>query len=237
MPKILSIYADFDCGYAAIDLGRTVTSAKHQWSRKNAQSTEFVPFLERVIKKKDVTSLDAIVAPRGPTSFTSTRIVLTIAKSILFCAKNASIFAPSHLHVLAFAAKDEIEKNVEFIVITDSMKQGFYGAIFYNRNDRPIMIQSPSFYSSETGVSFLKSNSSLPVVKDFTETSFCNNFMMYVKSKIIAPKVNLAEKQLHLYKSYLKEKKEEKPDVLSEVSFDFSTFSPFYLHSPLYIKM
>ncbi|MDR3285285.1 MAG: hypothetical protein LBS83_01225 [Holosporales bacterium] len=109
---ILSIYSDGECGAVTFLKGSKLFSEEIYWEDGKSQSIDLLLLIEKIIKTANFDTkkekIDVIIAPKGPSSFTTTRTLLTIAKSFQFCFPNAEIFAPSHFHVLAFAAKDEI---------------------------------------------------------------------------------------------------------------------------------
>jgi tRNA A37 threonylcarbamoyladenosine modification protein TsaB len=106
---ILSIYSDTECG--SIALGDEIAE-QVWWNDPRSQSVEFLRLIERVLARMahdfSDSDIDTIIAPRGPSSFTTVRSTLTIAKSLQLCFPLAKIFAPLHFQVLAFAAASDV---------------------------------------------------------------------------------------------------------------------------------
>lgn len=229
-PSILSIYTDSESGYVALKSKGTIYEKQCFWTPEYTQASGFVPLLKELSDEVhfNFLNLDVVIAPKGPTSFTTLRITLTLAKSFIFCIPQARIFSPSQFHVLAFSARNQIEDGQEFLVLIDAFKHGFYGAVFCkDPKEPPFMTSDPAFYDQETGVNFLKKYRDCYIVTDFLKTSFACNFLSGVKNQIILPKINFAKMQIELFQSKLNKKD----------TFDYSTFSPFYLHTPMYEKI
>jgi tRNA A37 threonylcarbamoyladenosine modification protein TsaB len=226
--SILSIYADNDFGYAALSMGEKMHLRKVAWTKDAPQSVGFLPLIANVVEDAAFSdNLDVIIAPRGPSSFTTLRTTLTIAKAFAFSSKNSTIFAPSRFHVLAFAAREEISRDTAFLVLLDAFNHGFYGAVcLWNSNENsPRITHEPQFYDKTDGSRFLKQHHCNTIITDFTPKAKCLDFLTFSHFNVIQPFKNFAAEQTVLYQCGV------------EDDFDCSTLTPFYLYSPAFKKM
>jgi tRNA A37 threonylcarbamoyladenosine modification protein TsaB len=187
-----------------------------------------VPLLQQLTKRAgvDLRAVDVIVAPRGPSPFTIQRVLITVAKSLHFCAPNADVFAPSNFHVLAHAAKERVSDDL--IVLVNSYNQGFFGASFQKRAGFLYMLPGASFYDKNAGVHYLKSNANALFVTDFSEEQLEHTLSHYVSSDhlIRLSPINFALTQIDLFAS----------QVTCD-DFDYHTLEPYRLHTPTYAKI
>jgi tRNA A37 threonylcarbamoyladenosine modification protein TsaB len=241
--SILSVYTDSEHGYVALKSGDEWSVRESTWTKKCTQSSGIIPLLEQVRKNYSTDDVGVVVAAKGPASFTSLRITLIVAKTLLFCSRNAKPFSPSHLHVLAFAAMGSIPADTKFVVLADAFNRGFYSAVFYNSDGVkcPVMLSAPAFYDSTTYLDFFTNHRSLAVVKNFPQSSFCENFLIYTNGEVIIPSENLAEVQIKLYEQYTAESTYGRLSVKKTKGavdgFDYNSLTPLYLNTPEYKKI
>ncbi|GHS90820.1 hypothetical protein AGMMS49949_00280 [Alphaproteobacteria bacterium] len=227
--NILSFCSTTEAVFFALSYQGRVFEKQAEWTATYTQSSGIVPCVQALVKETDFDfkDLDVIVAPKGPTSFTTLRVTLTFAKALLFCCPNAKPFSPSQFHVLAFSVREQVPLDQDFLVLIDSYKYGFFGSIFHKDASGKLRMKPyPAFYDQETGVTFLKQNQDLPLVHNFSKNSFAFNFLNYAKGSLLEPHGNFACTQLTLY--------QDSPPF--EDFFDSSSFTPFYLHTPSYKK-
>lgn len=111
---LLSFYADELHGYAALELSDGSTSRTVEdvctWTPEHRQASGLVPLLQRLAKQAGLNSrqlrsqVETILVPKGPTSFTTLRITLSVARALTISIPSTKIFAPSQFHVLAWTA-------------------------------------------------------------------------------------------------------------------------------------
>jgi tRNA A37 threonylcarbamoyladenosine modification protein TsaB len=73
-----------------------------------AQSEVLVPFLENLIKKSDIQKDDitTIIAPKGPGSFTTLRVLLATAQGISIAYPRANCYAPTLFDAMLYTLRD-----------------------------------------------------------------------------------------------------------------------------------
>ncbi|MDR2464595.1 MAG: hypothetical protein LBD36_03255 [Holosporales bacterium] len=228
---ILSLYSDVQNGYIALECRGIIYKRQCMWGDVTAQSKKLLPLLQELIEEAtfDLRQVDSLLVVKGPTSFTTQRVISAIGLSIKLCAPQASSYFPSHFHVLAHSIRGKIEYGQEFLVLIESLKHGFYGVVFRNAQNKPKMISEPLFYNDNTGVEFLRKHSNYAFITDFAHNAYCYNFLVYTKAnnRIEQCTDNLAKVQIDLYKC------EMDPDD----KFDYDDGAPFYLHTPMYEKV
>jgi tRNA A37 threonylcarbamoyladenosine modification protein TsaB len=188
-----------------------------------------VPLVQEVLIADSVFlhEIGVIIMPKGPTSFTTQRIMSTMAKSIKFVASHCSVFAPSQFHVIAFAGRNFIPEGQRFLVVLNSYNCGFFGAVFENRECKPKMVNPASYYDKKTGFSFIDRHADIPFVTDFSKKSLDNVLFSGLNkdNQVQLPDVNLAEMQIDLYESSVRDE-----------GFDYASFQPYCLDTPMYRK-
>lgn len=231
--RIISIYSSNEIGCASCLVDNVFYEKREQFSREYSQASGFVPLIDKLFKESDFFNnsyKSVIIAPIGPSSFTTARVTLTIAKGLQFCDKEAKIFSPSNFYVVAFSCKDKVSRDKDFLVLLDSLKNGFYGAVFHwgKLENYPKVVHKPAFYDETNCADFLERMGGCEIVTDFTGASFGKKFI-YDSSEeinISLENSNLASKQIELYL-------QSDSKILSE----FKEFEPFYLHTPVYTKI
>lgn len=225
----LSIYADHSQGFVSLRYHDALYTKNCKWSEQYTQAAGFVPLLQSVIDlAPNAFVSDVIIAPKGPSSFTTLRITLAVAKSIQFCMPNAKVFAPSNFEIAAFALRESLTKNTPFLVLLDAFRVGFYAAILEWKGGAliPQIVLESAFYGAEDGEAFLKNHETVQMITNFSEQSFGSKFLNGLNSEILfLPNVDFATTQIELY------------DAMEQIPLDYSNFSPLYLHMPNYTKV
>lgn len=223
----LSFYVDRGKGFATLKRGNELWERRCKW--EISQAAELVPFLHDLLKEaqQDPLQIRFLAAPRGPTSFTTLRITLTVAKALAFAIPNARVFAPTQFHVLAFAVRQYISSGTDFLVLLDSAKQGFYGAIFrYIPPYRPFMVQPFAYYDRTEGDAFLRQRHNLPFVTDFAPSSLAARWLEVAGKPPLPVATSLSTEQIELYYA---------PRDPQDISDD-TCWVPLYGHTPIYAK-
>ena len=210
---ILSFHLQQNECFVAIETeGKTIEHAL-KIQPGETQGMVLVPFIQKVWKEVDCQSITVLIAPRGPGSFTSLRVVLAAAQGLSLAFPKAKVFAPTHFDVLNYVAKIHTENPC--IVLIDSKKGDFYGQIFFESGAEP-----PLEYTSDQIKDLLIQNHELRVISDFDppiDDLFQERWISFDK--------NLASCQIEFYKTCsLKE------------SLEYQQFHPYYLHLPHYVK-
>lgn len=110
-------------------------------------SENIVSSLNWLIKTLDIekSKIDAIAVSRGPGSFTSLRVGMTIAKSLAYTLK-LKIIGVSSLKVLAMNIADT-DKNV--CALLDAKRDEVYSAVYRYNNDRLYEIRHEKIQNSD----------------------------------------------------------------------------------------
>ncbi|MDR1597350.1 MAG: hypothetical protein LBR89_00215 [Holosporales bacterium] len=255
---ILSVYFDKEYGYCALKDSATsphVWARKCFWTKDAPPTVGVVPLLSEVLEQWGgrLTDVAAVVAPRGPTSFTTQRLISTIARSVKFVAPQADVFMPSQFHVLAYAAKDFIPIGAPFLVVINSHSRGFFGAVLKNvpaptmtgpttapgsTTTGPTITPGPTM----TGPTMAIPSPTITVPGSLYDATTCDAFFrgredLPIVSDCAAlcepygmplelPPVNFASVQLDLYES-----------AARDADFDYASFQPYCLDMPSYKKL
>jgi tRNA A37 threonylcarbamoyladenosine modification protein TsaB len=230
--QAISFYWGSQEGFLALSHRGKIITEKHSW--KKSPSAEALPFLQDVVQKYDFSLLktDIILAPKGPDSFTNTRITTVLAQSLKFCQPQATAFSPTTFHLLAFVASPFLEQGENLCVLVDSFKCGFYGAVFSFEQDSGLVLNSPPiFFDQNLGLDFLRSYQSCAVIHNFSQNSVNNHFLPHIHGRIFTPQENLALAQIKLYNECVVR------SLFRDASHDFTHFLPFYLDATAYKKL
>ncbi|MDR0625562.1 MAG: hypothetical protein LBF72_03975 [Holosporales bacterium] len=257
---ILSIYADTKVGAVSISCGEEFSlNEQIEWRDERAQSTDFLLLIDGALAKYRKLAghneagasesdglnlcgglnLGTIIAPRGPSSFTTLRSTLTIAKSFQFCFPNAEVFAPLHFKVLALAAIEEMTTQTSCglgYVLISALNSGFFAALFRFEACRltpPVMVGEPRFYNKNSLQTFLNDskNTSETLIVGPSNCDFANELAKAGRFRMIHVTKNLAVEQIKLYKAT------KNIDEGNQETQDDRCFSPFYLHTPNFTKL
>lgn len=226
----LSIYADNFYGYVAVRTGGRYFLKTAAWAPGAPQSVGLVQLLEKALAQAGFPRPEAIIAPRGPASFTTLRITLTVAQAVAFCFPEAYIFAPSYFAVRVFSERRQLPHNEPFVVLLDAFKMGFYGAEFEwcEGQTTPCVVQEPAFYGPSDGARFLEAHKGALLITDFSAQSFGEKLLAaWPRGRVWSGPCNGALTQLALYDTLAAD------NALPQGH----AFSPFYLHTPEYAKV
>ncbi|MBY0462955.1 MAG: hypothetical protein K2Q34_07220 [Alphaproteobacteria bacterium] len=210
---ILSLSLQQNECFVAIEADGKTVAYSLQIQPGETQGMVLVPFIQKAWQETGHAPITVLIAPKGPGSFTSLRVVLAAAQGLSLAFPKAKVFAPTHFDVLNYVAKMYTDKPC--IVLIDSKKGDFYGQVFSKTG-----AETPLEYTMDQVKELLEGNHELKVISDF-EPPLDNLF----EERWIAFDKNIAACQIELYKtSSLKE------------ALEYQQFHPYYLHLPNYVK-
>lgn len=210
---ILSFHLHQNECFAAIEIDGKIIGRSLSIQAGETQGMVLIPFIQKVWKEVDFLPITTLIAPRGPGSFTSLRVLLAAAQGLALAFPNATLFAPTHFDVLAYLAKQYTDKPC--LVLIDSKKGDFYGQVFHKTTT-----EAPQEYTLDQVKLLLAKDPSLQIISDFEPFSEA-----MLENRWVTFKDNLAICQIELYKI----------STLKEMP-DYQQFHPYYLHLPQYVK-
>lgn len=225
---ILSLYTDETHGYVAFcEPGIPPTKVSCTWTAEYRQAVGFVPLLQELSQKASISTESiwqrtrTIIIPKGPTSFTTLRITLSVAQAIAFSLPEAQVFAPSHFHVFALKAEKQAPETHEVVLLLNAFKPGFYGAVLsVGHPFRPYFSEPPAYYPPEAGSIFLAKYAHLPVFSNFSKNIDAGVPVVAVLDS------SPAETQIALFQRTMS------PHDM----FDYTSLLPYYVDLPPYKK-
>lgn len=210
---ILSFHLQQNECFAAIEIDGKVIEHSLTIQADETQGMVLVPFIQKIWKEVSFSPVTTLIAPRGPGSFTSLRVLLAAAQGLALAFPKAAIFSPTHFDVLNYLAK--LYTNKPCLVLIDSKKGDYYGQVFYKMHP-----EVPQEYTLDQVKELLLKDPSLQIISDFEPLS-----ESIFEDRWIAFNDNLAACQIKLYKT----------STLKEMP-DYQQFHPYYLHLPQYVK-
>lgn len=225
---VLSLYANEAHGYAAFwKPGSSIAEVCCSWTPEYRQAIGFVPLLKNLADRvqEEGTSLwtqvGTVLAPKGPTSFTTLRITLSVARAVAFSIPETQIFAPSQFHVQALSVEADLKAN-KGLLLLNAFKPGFYGAVMaFSPSMVPCFLEPPAYYTPEAGAVFLEKYEHLPVFTDLPETTKLGRQVQPLRDH------SLAKTQIELFQR----------KIFPNDTFDYASLTPFYLDTPSYRKI
>ncbi|MBY0281334.1 MAG: hypothetical protein K2W94_04160 [Alphaproteobacteria bacterium] len=210
---ILSLCLQQNECFVAIETDGKIIAHSMQIQPGETQGMVLVPFIQKAWQEVGCPPITVLIAPKGPGSFTSLRVVLAAAQGLSLAFPKAKVFAPTHFDVLNYVAK--IYADNPCLVLIDSKKGDFYGQVFSKAGT-----ETPLEYTIDEVKELLIDNPDLRVISDFNpplDDLFDDRWIAFDK--------NLAACQIEFYKtSSLKE------------TLEYQQFHPYYLHLPHYVK-
>lgn len=232
--SFLSFIVDREHGWATLRKGERLWEQRCLWTPQRSQAAGLVPFLKELFDeaREDPRCLRGLAAPCGPTSFTTLRLTLTVARIWAFAVPEATLFSPTQFHVLAFAVREQVPPQTDVLVLLDSFKQGVYGStIRFSSHGWPQQLGVGEFYDVDQLESLLAQNGALPWVTNCTEASSVEPYLKALPSPPLKPRGSLATAQLRLWdvwRAFSEEVEDQR---------DMTHFQPFYGHTPHYVKV
>lgn len=229
----LSFYVDRSYGWATLRKGSQLWEKIILWTPERTQASALVPFLKELLEEahQDPLHIRGLAAPCGPTSFTTLRLTLTVAKSWAFAVPRALTFSPTQFHVLAFAVHDQVPPQTDLLVILDSFKQGFYASVVrLLPQGWPCMQDSGAFYNEAQGQAFLERYASLPWITNCPPQAAATSWFKTLAQPPLKIKGSLSTAQLSLWDlAQFRPQQDHEQRALTQ-------FRPFYGHTPDYVK-
>ncbi|UXV35836.1 tRNA (adenosine(37)-N6)-threonylcarbamoyltransferase complex dimerization subunit type 1 TsaB [Staphylococcus sp. IVB6181] len=136
---------------------------EHTTNIKRNHSVQLMPAIQTIISEAGMTKqdIDAIVAAKGPGSYTSLRIGVTIAKTLAY-ALNTQLYGVSSLAALA-ATIPNIHANQLIVPVFDARREAVYTGVYrYEQGKLVTMLEDQYMTISELN-NYLEQNA-LPYV-------------------------------------------------------------------------
>jgi len=183
----------------------------------HSQAACLIPMMQEILKENNISfqDLNVIATPTGPGSFTGIRLGLATAQGLLLSTR-AQSFSPTTFQISVFEAW-KIRKG-SYLVTLSTKRDSFYTQAF----DETLSPLFPGKIQTEKEVQdFLKHNPEMRRIDGPHNLGAENLILFYLHA--LSTNQDLYLKSLKGSLSELKDK-------------SLDTFSPYYLHDPVFVK-
>lgn len=178
------------------------------------QATTLVSLIQKAWLQVNCPTLQVIIGPCGPGSFTTLRVLLAAAQGLKFVFPKAKVFSPTHLDTLAFSAHSLKSSESPVLALVDSKRGEWYGQVFHNISP----LTEVQIFNPQSLWEFMSKNPHYRISADFKLDDL---FIPYLS---VLP-LNLALSQINLYQK-----------IRPSLEKYSQEFTPYYFHYPAYVK-
>lgn len=133
MSNLLAIYNDNYCCQVSLSTPSYLLYEEQALSASTSQASILMDLLQKIYIKAKNPKIDVIIAPKGPGSFTSIRVLLATAHGLAF-GHQARLFCPTHFDIFEYYYQNIFKKPM---LVALSSRRGDYFVQTYP-NKEPI---------------------------------------------------------------------------------------------------
>ncbi|AYU55683.1 tRNA (adenosine(37)-N6)-threonylcarbamoyltransferase complex dimerization subunit type 1 TsaB [Staphylococcus debuckii] len=166
---------------------------EHTTNLKRNHSIQLMPAIQSILQEAgiDKRELDAIVAAKGPGSYTGLRIGVTTAKTLAY-ALQTKLYGVSSLEALA-ATLPDLQAGLWIVPVIDARREAVYTGVYYYRNgqletvleDQYMTIADLNSYLIESKKDYIFAGNDLEKIKPLLEGKLVETLPQASKMKAL----------------------------------------------------